>query len=82
MKTVFMGTPDFAAEILRQLYESDNEVALVFTQPDRAKDRGKKVQFSPVKELAQEHQTKVLQPEKLKNDKTSFTMLARMVSIS
>lgn len=75
MKTVFMGTPDFAAEILRQLYESDNEVALVFTQPDRAKDRGKKVQFSPVKELAQEHQTKVLQPEKLKNDKTSLEEL-------
>ena len=55
MKTVFMGTPDFAAEVLKALYDSDNEVAMVFTQPDRAKDRGKKIQFTPVKELALVH---------------------------
>jgi len=77
MKTVFMGTPDFAADILKSLYESDNEVALVFTQPDRAKDRGKKIQFTPVKELALNHGSTVLQPEKLKGDSSVFDELKK-----
>ncbi len=68
MKTVFMGTPDFAAVILDNLYKSENSVELVITQPDRAKNRGKKIQFTPVKEKALEHNTKVLQPEKIRND--------------
>lgn len=68
MKTVFMGTPDFAAESLKALYNSDNEVALVITQPDRAKNRGKKVQFTPVKEVALVHETEVMQPEKIKEN--------------
>lgn len=68
MRTVFMGTPEFAAEVLKNLYESDNEVLMVFTQPDRAKDRGKKVKFTPVKELAKSHGTPVLQPDKVKGN--------------
>lgn len=68
MKTVFMGTPDFAAIVLDYLYKSENQVDLVFTQPDRAKDRGKKVQFTPVKELALANGTEVLQPEKVKGN--------------
>ena len=68
MKTVFMGTPDFAAIVLDYLYKSGNQVDLVFTQPDRAKDRGKKVQFTPVKELALANGTEVLQPEKVKGN--------------
>lgn len=68
MKTVFMGTPDFAAEVLRRLYDSENSVELVITQPDRAKNRGKKIQPTPVKALAEEHQTLVYQPEKIRKD--------------
>ena len=68
MKTVFMGTPDFAAEVLRRLYDSENSVELVITQPDRAKNRGKKIQPTPVKALAEEHQTPVYQPEKIRKD--------------
>lgn len=68
MKTVFMGTPDFATEVLRRLYDSENSVELVITQPDRAKNRGKKIQPTPVKALAEEHQTPVYQPEKIRKD--------------
>ncbi|MEE0517397.1 MAG: methionyl-tRNA formyltransferase [Anaerovoracaceae bacterium] len=68
MKTVFMGTPDFAAEVLRRLYDSENSVELVITQPDRAKNRGKKIQPTPVKELAGKHNTPVYQPEKIRKD--------------
>ena len=66
MKTVFMGTPDFAVPQLKALIEAGHEVGYVLTQPDRAKNRGKKVQFSPVKEVAVEHNIPVLQPERIK----------------
>lgn len=68
MKTVFMGTPDFAATVLEHLYNSNNKVELVVTQPDRARDRGKKISFSPVKVMATEHGTKILQPEKIRTE--------------
>ena len=63
MKIVFMGTPDFAAASLQALVEAGHQVGLVVTQPDRAKNRGKKIQFSPVKELAIAHDIPMLQPE-------------------
>ena len=50
MKIVFMGTPDFAVPSLKKLIEK-YDVCAVFTQPDRPKGRGKKVAFSPVKEV-------------------------------
>ena len=46
MKIIFMGTPDFAAVILQALLDSEHEVCCVATQPDKAKDRGKKIQFT------------------------------------
>ncbi len=75
MRTVFMGTPEFAATVLKYLYDSENTVEMVITQPDRAKDRGKKIQATPVKELAMEHGTSVLQPERLRGDDEVMTQL-------
>ena len=66
MKIVFMGTPDFAADSLRALINAGHEVVLAVTQPDREKGRGKKVQCSPVKELAVASGIPVFQPEKIK----------------
>ncbi|MDF2672852.1 MAG: methionyl-tRNA formyltransferase [Clostridiales bacterium] len=67
MKIVFMGTPDFAVPTLNKLIEH-HEVAAVFTQPDRPKGRGQKLQYSPVKEEALKHNIPVYQPIKLKKD--------------
>ncbi|MEE3393214.1 MAG: methionyl-tRNA formyltransferase [Lachnospiraceae bacterium] len=66
MKIVFMGTPDFAVSSLEALYESGNDIAAVFTQPDRMKGRSGKKVFSPVKVKALEHDTPVYQPEKIR----------------
>ena len=66
MKTVFMGTPQIAAASLKAVIEAGFEVAAVFTQPDRPKNRGMKLAFSPVKELALEHGIPVYQPETLR----------------
>lgn len=75
MKIVFMGTPDFAAATLQALVEAGHQVGLVVTQPDRARNRGKKIQFSPVKELAMAHDIPVLQPEKIKDSPHTMEMI-------
>lgn len=66
LNVVFMGTPDFAAKSLEALYEKHNVLAVV-TQPDKPKGRGKKLLFSPVKELALSHGTDILQPVSAKD---------------
>lgn len=65
MKVIFMGTPDFAVHSLKALL-TKHEVVAVVTQPDKPKGRGKKMQFTPVKELALEHGIEVLQPIKVR----------------
>lgn len=77
MKIVFMGTPDFAVPSLEALIEKYG-VEAVFTQPDRPKGRGKKMAFSPVKEVAVKHDIKVFQPEKLKDDRDAVEYLKEL----
>ena len=66
MRIVFMGTPDFAEESLKALYDNGFNVAAVFTQPDKPKNRGMKMTMSPVKELALSKDTPVYQPASLR----------------
>ena len=77
MKIVFMGTPDFAVPSLEALIDKYG-VEAVFTQPDRPKGRGKKMAFSPVKEVAVKHDIKVFQPEKLKDDRDAVEYLKEL----
>ena len=77
MKIVFMGTPDFAVPSLEKII-SEYGVEAVFTQPDRPKGRGKKMAFSPVKEVAVKHDIKVFQPEKLKEDRVAIEYLKEL----
>lgn len=77
MKIVFMGTPDFAVPSLEKII-SEYGVEAVFTQPDRPKGRGKKMTFSPVKEVAVKHNIKVFQPEKLKEDREAIEYLKEL----
>lgn len=66
MKIIFMGTPDFARTSLEALIENKYEVALVITQPDKEKGRGKKIQMCEVKEYAIEKNIEVYQPKRIK----------------
>jgi methionyl-tRNA formyltransferase len=52
MKLAFAGTPAFAATILRGLIDSEHEVGLVISQPNRRRGRGRKLSTTPVAELA------------------------------
>lgn len=64
---VFMGTPEFAAVCLQKLVESGLNVVAVVTMPDKAKGRGLKVKYSPVKDYAINQNIPVLQPTNLKD---------------
>ena len=68
IKTVFMGTPDFAVAALVSLLDAGHEVAAVFTQPDRPKGRGYEPAKPPVKIEADNQGITVFQPETLKDD--------------
>ncbi len=67
MRVVFMGTPDFAAASLKKLIDEKYDIAAVFTQPDKPRDRGMKLAYSPVKALALENNIPVYQPVKLRD---------------
>lgn len=67
IKTVFMGTPDFAVPILDILIKN-TEVVLVVTQPDKYVGRKKVLTFSPIKERALENNIPVFQPTKIRLD--------------
>ena len=67
MKVVYMGTPDFAVETLREIVRNGHEVLAVVTQPDRPKGRGKTLKPTPVKEAAQKMGLVVYQYENVKN---------------
>ena len=77
MRIVFMGTPDFAVPCLRQLLEDGQDVAGVFTQPDRPKGRGYALAPPPVKELALDRGLPVYQPEKMR-DGTALGILQKL----
>ncbi|MDU5105877.1 MULTISPECIES: methionyl-tRNA formyltransferase [unclassified Clostridium] len=77
MKIVFMGTPDFAVPSLKKIIDVFG-VEAVFTQPDKPKGRGKKIAYSPIKEVALEHGIKVLQPIKLKDDTEAINYLKEL----
>ena len=68
LRIVYMGTPDFAVEALRQLVEGGYNVVGVITMPDKPAGRGHKIQYSPVKQYALEQNLPLLQPEKLKDE--------------
>lgn len=67
MRIVFMGTPDFAAESLKKLIDEKYDIAAVFTQPDKPRNRGMQLSFSPVKQLALDNDIPVYQPAKLRD---------------
>ena len=75
MRIVFMGTPDFAVPSLKKLIECGHKIEAVFTQPDKPKGRGHKMQMSPVKEVALENNIPVYQPVTLRNNEEMLNVL-------
>ncbi len=68
IKLIFFGSSEFACPTLQAIQLSGADIILVVTQPDKPAGRGKKLQSSPIKQLADELKLQVYQPDKLKED--------------
>ena len=68
LRIVFMGTPDFAQESLKAVYEAGYNIEAVVTNIDKPKGRGMKMISSPVKQFAEEKGLKIYQPVKVRNN--------------
>ena len=69
MRVIFAGTPEFAAKALEALIQSEHEVVMVLSQPDRPAGRGRKLKESAVKALAKQHGIPVYTPLSLRVEK-------------
>ncbi|HWH94140.1 MAG TPA: methionyl-tRNA formyltransferase [Baekduia sp.] len=68
MRVVYLGTSDFAADVLRALAESPYRPALVVTRPDARQGRGRKVAPPPVALAARELGIELDQPASVNDD--------------
>ena len=68
LRIVFMGTPDFAVDILKKLLENKHQVVGVITAPDKPSGRGRKLHQSAVKKYALENNLYLLQPSNLRDE--------------
>ncbi|HDR1021299.1 TPA: methionyl-tRNA formyltransferase [Pasteurella multocida] len=81
LKVIFAGTPEFAAQHLQALLNSHHDVIAVYTQPDKPAGRGKKLQASSVKQLAEQHQIPVYQPKSLRKEDAQETLRALQADV-
>lgn len=81
MKVLFLGTPEFAVEILSALIRSKHTVVGVVTQPDRAVKHGK-TELSAVKKFALEKGLTVLQPIKIRNEMEDVKALGADIAVT
>jgi methionyl-tRNA formyltransferase len=75
VRTVYLGTSDFAAAVLRTLAGSDHRPALVVTRPDRPRGRGRRLASPPVADVARELGLELDQPESI-NDEPARARIA------
>lgn len=75
MKILFMGTPDIAVSMLKQILADGYDVIGVVTQPDKKAGRKQEVKMSEVKQCALQHNIPVYQPVRIKDDYKDLMML-------
>lgn len=75
MRTVFLGTSEFAVAVLRRLADSPHRPTLVITRPDRPRGRGRRLQPPPVAQTARELGIELQQPPSV-NDEATRTLIA------
>ncbi len=68
LKIFFMGTPEFSVPILESLHKSEHNILQVYTQPPKKKNRGQKIDITPVHNYSNKNNLTVRYPEKLDSD--------------
>lgn len=67
MKTIFMGTPEFAIPSLKAVSQN-TDLKLIFTKEDKRNARGNKIIYSPVKQFGLDNNIEVIQPKRMKDE--------------
>jgi len=65
LNIIFMGTPDFAVPILKSINDSNHNILEVYTKPPNKKNRGQKINSSPIHKYSDQIKLKVRHPETL-----------------
>ncbi|MFH1612045.1 MAG: methionyl-tRNA formyltransferase [bacterium] len=82
IKTIFIGTGNFAAIILNDLIQNPFlDITLVITSPDKPSGRQQKISISPVKQIAIEKQFPILQPDKISETEKYISQLNPDINI-
>ncbi len=68
LRSIYLGTPQFAVPTLEAMVAAGHEVLAVYTQPDRPKGRGQELAMSPIKQAAMRLGLAVEQPERIRRD--------------
>jgi len=68
-KIIFMGTPSFSVPVLKSLFNSNYKIVAVYTQPQKKKSRGQKIEKSPIHMESEKLYIPVRHPETIDNDK-------------
>ena len=76
MRTVYLGTSDFAVEVLERLAVTPHRPALVVTRPDRPRGRGRKLQPPPVAERTALLGIETIQPEDVNGEEAAAAIAA------
>lgn len=83
LRLAFFGTPEIARSILQALLDAgDDDVVLVVSQPDRPKGRGKQLEPTPTKQLAEARGIPVVQPEKMRDGVLTQRLLADRIDLA
>jgi methionyl-tRNA formyltransferase len=77
LRTVYLGTSDFAAGVLERLAASEHRPVLVLTRPDRPRGRGRQLASPPVAEAARRLEIALEQPENV-NDEQARARIAEL----
>ena len=72
LKLIFMGTPEFAVPILKSIHESEHEILCVYTQPPQKKNRGQKINSSPIQKYAETSKLKLRSPLDFNDDEYQY----------
>ena len=62
LNIIFMGTPEFAVPILKSINDSNHNILEVYTQPPNKKNRGQKINSSPIHKYSDQNKLKVRHP--------------------
>ncbi|RVU83465.1 methionyl-tRNA formyltransferase [Leucothrix sargassi] len=81
LRVIYAGTPDFAVPALEALIASGHDVVAVYTQPDRPAGRGRKLQPSPVKQVAMAADIPVEQPVNFRDEESRAALAAYQADV-